>query len=171
MLILSIFPNVEKCFFKKSSDILYPETNMVLPLMVLVSGFVGIGFSVLVSLSEAETKLSYRPLIFCLGGSCSSSSCCVAEKGWYELTVLSVLFNFLSNPRGLLKACSGRFGVFGAVITPDFINFLATSRASRASVGCFGVEGALSGSDLGDFKSCKAFFWKVKNYGCTILSY
>ena len=64
-----------------------------------------------------------------------------------------MLLNFLSKPRGLLNICSGRFVVFGAVITPDFINFLATSRASLASVGRLGTCGTLSVSGLGVFKS------------------
>jgi hypothetical protein len=92
--------------------------------------------------------------------SVSMSSGCVAEKGWYPLTVRSVPDSFRSRPLGLLNpACSGLLGVFVmAVMAPDFRSFLATSRASRASAGRFGVCGVRSGSGRGAFNACNAFF-------------
>lgn len=61
-------------------------------------------------------------------------------------------------PLGRLKACSDRFSCFGiALIAPDLINFLATSLASLASAGLLGNIG-FSGSGLGAFKACNAFF-------------
>jgi hypothetical protein len=45
-----------------------------------------------------------------------------------------------------------------AEMAPDFKSFLATSLASLASAGLLSV-GVFSGSGLGAFSACKAFFY------------
>lgn len=84
---------------------------------------------------------------------------CVAENGWYDAVVVSAIIRFLSWFLGRLNDVWSCFvnGFCIACMAPLLSNFLATSLASLASAGRFGING-FSGSCFGAFRACNAFF-------------